>query len=190
MYREKRREIRESIQVNEEAINRIDQYIEKVDWEVKENANMAFSLQGLNRYVVSDVVKKYWLNKIYPKEMRDADKSSDFHIHDLDTLGLYCAGWDLYDFLLKGFSGVEGKLESKPPKHFRSTLGQVVNFIFTVTGEVAGAVAFSNFDTLLAPFIRFDGLSYGQVKHLFRSFYLIWLSLPGLDFNALFQILL
>ena len=170
LYREKRREIRESIQVNEEAINRIDQYIEKVDWEVKENANMAFSLQGLNRYVVSDVVKKYWLNKIYPKEMRDADKSSDFHIHDLDTLGLYCAGWDLYDFLLKGFSGVEGKLESKPPKHFRSTLGQVVNFIFTVTGEVAGAVAFSNFDTLLAPFIRFDGLSYGQVKQSLQEF--------------------
>jgi len=170
LYREKRREIREAIQVNEEAINRVDQYIEKLDWEVKENANMAFSLQGLNRYVVSYVVKKYWLNKIYSKKIRDANKSGDFHIHNLDTLGLYCAGWDLYDFLLKGFGGVSGKIESKPPKHFRSALGQIVNFIFTVTGEVAGAIAFSNFDTLLAPFIRSDGLNYKQVKQSLQEF--------------------
>jgi len=170
LYREKRREIREAIQVNEEAINRVDQYIGKLDWEVKENANMAFSLQGLNRYVVSYVVKKYWLNKIYSKKIRDANESGDFHVHNLDTLGLYCAGWDLYDFLLKGFSGVPGKIESKPPKHFRSTLGQIVNFIFTVTGEVAGAVAFSNFDTLLAPFIRFDGLNYRQIKQSLQEF--------------------
>ena len=170
LYREKRREIREAVQVREEAVDRVDQYLGKLDWEVKENANMAFSLQGLNRYGVSYIVKKYWLNKIYPREIREAVKSGDFHIHNLDTLGPYCAGWDLYDFLLKGFSGVSGKLESKPPKHFRSALIQVVNFIFTVTGEVAGAVAFSNFDTLLAPFIRYDGLDYKEVKQSIQEF--------------------
>ena len=170
LYREKRREIRESVMVREEAVDRVDQYLEKLDWEVKENANMAFSLQGLNRYGVSYIVKKYWLNKIYPKEIREAVKSGDFHIHNLDTLGPYCCGWDLYDFLLKGFSGVSGKVESKPPKHFRSALGQAVNFIFTITGEVAGAVAFSNFDTLLAPFIRYDGLDYKQVKQCLQEF--------------------
>ncbi len=170
LYREKRREIREAVQVREEAVDRVDQYLEKLDWEVKENANMAFSLQGLNRYGVSYIVKKYWLNKIYPREIREAVKSGDFHIHNLDTLGPYCAGWDLYDFLLKGFSGVSGKLESRPPKHFRSALIQVVNFIFTITGEVAGAVAFSNFDTLLAPFIRYDGLDYKEVKQSLQEF--------------------
>jgi len=170
LYREKRREIREAVQAREEAVDRVDQYLGKLDWEVKENANMAFSLQGLNRYGVSYIVKKYWLNKIYPREIREAVKSGDFHIHNLDTLGPYCAGWDLYDFLLKGFSGVSGKVESKPPKHFRSALGQVVNFIFTITGEVAGAVAFSNFDTLLAPFIRYDGLDYKQVKQGLQEF--------------------
>lgn len=170
LYREKRREIREAVRVSEEAVDRVDQYLGKLDWEVKENANMAFSLQGLNRYGVSYIVKKYWLNKIYPKEIREAVKSGDFHIHNLDTLGPYCAGWDLYDFLLKGFSGVSGKVESKPPKHFRSALGQAVNFIFTITGEVAGAVAFSNFDTLLSPFIRYDNLDYEQVKQSLQEF--------------------
>jgi ribonucleoside-triphosphate reductase len=170
LYREKRREIREAVQVSEEAVDRVDQYLEKLDWEVKENANMAFSLQGLNRYGVSYIVKKYWLNKIYSKDIREAVKSGDFHIHNLDTLGPYCCGWDLYDFLLKGFSGVSGKVESKPPKHLRSALGQAVNFIFTITGEVAGAVAFSNFDTLLAPFIRYDGLDYKQVKQCLQEF--------------------
>ncbi len=96
--------------------------MEKLDWEVQENANMAFSLQGLNHYGVSYIVKKYWLNKIYPKEIREANESGDFHIHNLDTLGPYCAGWDLYDLLLKGFGGVPGKIESKPAKHFQGNL--------------------------------------------------------------------
>ena len=170
LYREKRREIREAVSVSEQAVDRIDEYLEKSDWEVNENANMAFSLQGLNRYGVNYIVKKYWLNKIYTEEIRQANQSGDYHIHDLDTLGLYCAGWDLYDFLLKGFGGVSGKIESSPPKHFRSALGQIVNFIFTITGEVAGAVAFSNFDTLLAPFIRYDNLNYQQVKQCMQEF--------------------
>ncbi|MCX6759320.1 MAG: ribonucleoside triphosphate reductase [Candidatus Nealsonbacteria bacterium] len=170
IYREQRRRIREAITISEEAVERMDQYLEKLDWEVQENANMAFSLQGLNHYSVSYIVKKYWLNKIYPKEIREANESGDFHLHNLDTLGVYCAGWDLYDLLLKGFSGVPGKVESKPPKHFHSALGQVVNFIFTIQGEVAGAVAFSNFDTLLAPFIRYDNLNYQQVKQALQEF--------------------
>jgi len=170
LYREQRRKIREAITISEEAVEKIDQYLERLDWEVQENANMAFSLQGLNHYGISHIVKKYWLNKIYPQEIREANESGDFHLHNLDTLGPYCAGWDLYDFLLKGFRGVLGKVESRPPKHFHSALSQVVNFIFTVQGEVAGAVAFSNFDTLLAPFIRYDNLNYQQVKQALQEF--------------------
>ncbi|MBU1045776.1 hypothetical protein KJ616_01480 [Patescibacteria group bacterium] len=170
LYREQRRITREAVAASEEAVDRVDQYLGKLDWEVRENANMTFSLQGLNHYGVSYIVKKYWLNKIYPKEIRQAVEHNDFHIHNLDTLGLYCAGWDLYDLLLRGFGGAPGKVESKPPKHFRAVLGQVVNFLYTVQGEIAGAVAFSNFDTLLAPFIRYDNLNYEQVKQSLQEF--------------------
>ena len=170
LYREQRRKIREAVTISEETVERMDQYLEKLDWEVQENANMAFSLQGLNHYAVSQIVKKYWLNKIYPKEVREANESGDFHVHNLDTLGPYCAGWDLYDLLLKGFGGVSGKVETKPAKHLRAILGQAVNFLYTLQGEVAGAVAFSNFDTLLAPFIRYDGLNYQQVKQALQEF--------------------
>ncbi len=170
LYREQRRRIRETAVATDEAVDKVDQYLEKLDWEVQENANMAFSLQGLNHYGVSYIVKRYWLNKIYPKEIREANESGDFHLHNLDSLAPYCSGWDLYDLLKKGFGGVAGKLESKPPKHFRSVLGQAVNFIYTLSGEVAGAVSFSNFDTLVAPFIRYDNLSYPQVKQAMQEF--------------------
>jgi len=170
LYREQRRRIREAVTVSEETVERMDQYLGRLDWEVQENANMAFSLQGLNHYAVSQIVKKYWLNKIYPQEIREANESGDFHIHNLDTLGPYCAGWDLYDLLLKGFGGVPGKVETKPAKHFRAILGQAVNFLYTLQGEVAGAVAFSNFDTLLAPFIRYDNLNYQQTKQALQEF--------------------
>jgi ribonucleoside-triphosphate reductase len=170
LYREQRRRIREAAVASDEAMERVDQYLEKMDWEVQENANMAFSLQGLNHYAVSYIVKKYWLNKVYPKEIREANESGDFHLHNLDTLAPYCSGWDLYDFLRKGFGGTPGKLESKAPKHFRTVLGQIVNFIYTLAGEVAGAVSFSNFDTLIAPFIYYDGLNYHQVKQAMQEF--------------------
>jgi len=170
LYREQRRRIREQEIVSEEAVDRIDNYLEKLDWEVRENSNMTFSLQGMNHYGVSYIVKKYWLNKIYPKEVREANEKGLFHLHNLDTLACYCVGWDLYDLLLKGFGGVSGKIESKPPKHFRSALGQVVNFMYTLQGEAAGAVSFSNFDTLLAPFIRYDNLSYNQVEQAIQEF--------------------
>ncbi len=170
LYREQRRRIREAMTASEEAVERVDQYLEKIDWEVKENANMAFSLQGFNHYGVSYIIKKYWLNKIYPKEIREAYESGDLHIHNLDTLACYCMGWDLYDLLLKGFGGVSGKVESRPPNHLRTALGQIVNFLYTLQGECAGAVSFSNFDTLLAPFIRYDNLNYQQTKQALQEF--------------------
>jgi ribonucleoside-triphosphate reductase (formate) len=170
LYREQRRAIREAAKVSDESSEKIDSYLKEIDWQVKENANMTFSLQGLNQYVGSYISKKYWLNKIYPKEIRDAAASEDFHIHNLELLAPYCAGWDLYDFLMKGFGGVPGKIECRAPKHFRTALGQLVNVLFTLQGETAGANAVSNFDTLLAPFIRYDNLNYKQVKQAMQEF--------------------
>ncbi len=148
----------------------IEGYLSKLDWRVKENSNMTFSLQGLNNHVASAVSSHYWLHKIYPPEVRNAHLSKDFHIHDLQLLSAYCTGWDLRDLLLLGFGGVSGKIESAPPKHLRSALGQAVNFLYTLQGEVAGAVAFSNFDTYLAPFIRYGGLTYPEVKQCMQEF--------------------
>lgn len=170
LYREQRRRIREAETSIDEAVDMVDQYIEETDWQVKENANMAYSLQGLNHYIVSNVAKKYWLSKIYPREIRQAADNGDFHIHNLDFLGCYCQGWDLYDLLLKGFGGVNGKIESKPAKHLRTALGQLVNFFYTLQGEAAGAEAVSNLDTLMAPFIRYDNLNYLQVKQAMQEF--------------------
>jgi ribonucleoside-triphosphate reductase len=170
LYRAQRRSIREAVDIFEAGVDRLDQYLEKLDWEVQENANMAFSLQGLNHYGVSYLIKKYWLTKIYPQAIKEADMSGDFHIHNLDTLAPYCCGWDLYDLLQKGFGGVAGKVETKPAKHFRTALGQLVNFFYTLQGESAGAQAVSNFDTLLAPFIRYDNLNYQQVKQALQEF--------------------
>jgi ribonucleoside-triphosphate reductase len=155
---------------SDESSEKVDSYLKELDWQVAENANMTFSLQGLNQYVGSYISKKYWLNKIYPKEIRDAGANEDFHIHNLELLAPYCAGWDLYDFLIKGFGGVSGKIECMPPKHLRTALGQLVNVLYTLQGETAGANAVSNFDTLLAPFIRYDGLNYKQVKQCVQEF--------------------
>ncbi len=170
IYREKRREIREAVSELDDSTKLIENYIDEIDWQVKENANMTYSLQGLNQYTTSHISKKYWLNKIYPEKIRQAAKNQDFHIHDLNILATYCCGWDLQDILLRGFGGVPSKVESKPPKHLRPALGQIVNFFFTLQGESAGAQAMSNFDTFLAPFIRKDGLSYKQVKQSVQEF--------------------
>ncbi len=170
LYREQRRRIRESSFVLDESSKAVDKYLDELDWQIKENANMTYSLQGLTQYVNSYVSKKYWLNKIYPKEIREAAINEDFHIHNLDSISTYCSGWDLYDLLLRGFGGVNGKLESRPPKRFRVALGQLVNFFFTLQGESAGAQAISNFDTLLAPFIKYDNLNYRQVKQSMQEF--------------------
>ncbi len=148
----------------------IDSYLERLDWKVQENSNMAYSLQGLNNYISSEVSKSYWLNKIYTPEVRHAHQNGDLHIHDLGLLSVYCVGWDLHDLLEIGFSGAPGKAESAPARHFRSALGQIVNFFYTLQGEAAGAQAFSSFDTLLAPFIRYDGLEYNEVKQALQEF--------------------
>ena len=148
----------------------IDGYLENSDWRIKENANMAYSLQGLNTHISSIIISQYWINKIYPSSLAEAHKNGDLHVHDLNTLGAYCVGWDLQDLLLSGFTGVRGKIESKPPKHFRTALGQIVNYIYTLQGETAGAQAFSNFDTYLAPFIRYDNLGYEEVKQAMQEF--------------------
>ena len=148
----------------------VEGYVNMNDWMVKENSNMSYSLQGLNFYISSAVVSNYWLNKIYPDEIKEAHSEGDFHLHDLGTLGAYCVGWDLRDLLISGFGHVRGKIASRPAKHFRAALGQLVNFFYTLQGEAAGAQAFSNFDTYLAPFIRHDGLSKNEVKQALQEF--------------------
>ncbi len=168
IYREQHAGIREI--TSRANVDLVDQYLEKIDWQVNENSNMSFSLQGLNNYVSSEISKIYWLVKIYPPEIRQAHLNGDFHIHDLNLLSVYCVGWDLFDLLVEGFKGAPGKIESKPAKHLHSALGQVVNFFYTLQGEAAGAQAFSNFDTLLAPFIRYDRLSYKEVKQALQEF--------------------
>jgi len=168
IYREQHNQIRK-IAIKEN-VGLMESYIRRMDWKVKENSNMSYSLQGLNNYISSDITAEYWLNKIYPPPVREAHYSGDLHLHDLSLLSVYCVGWDLQDLLLEGFKGVAGKVESSPPKHFRSALGQIVNFFYTLQGEAAGAQAMSNFDTLLAPFIWKDGLNYKEVKQALQEF--------------------
>ncbi|HOJ01340.1 MAG TPA: ribonucleoside triphosphate reductase [Anaerolineaceae bacterium] len=168
LYRNQHKQLRDIANAVNNGL--IDDYLNKSDWQVRENSNMSYSLQGLHNYISSEVSKNYWLHKIYPEPIRMAHTTGDFHIHDLNILSVYCVGWDLFDLLLEGFTGVAGKISSKPPKHFRSALGQVVNFFYTLQGEAAGAQAFSNFDTLLAPFIRHDKLGYREVKQALQEF--------------------
>lgn len=151
-------------------LNVIDKYLSLQDWQVRENSNMNYSLQGMNNHIVSMATTTYWLEKIYPREIRQAHLQGDFHIHDLNLLAPYCCGWDLRDLLKRGFGGVEQKIESKPAKHFRVALMQIVNFFYTLQGEAAGAQAFSNFDTFLAPFIAYDKLSYSDVVQCMQEF--------------------
>jgi ribonucleoside-triphosphate reductase (formate) len=167
VYRDQHARIREIVSKSNSKI--VDEYLEKTDWQVNENSNMSFSLQGLNNYISSGISKIYWLNKIYPEAIKEAHVNGDFHIHDLGIISVYCVGWDLLDLLTTGFTGAPGKVESKPAKHFRSALGQIVNFFYTLQGEAAGAQAFSNFDTLLSPFIRYDRLSYEEVKQALQE---------------------
>ncbi len=169
LYRKSHEELR-NVKGLFDTIEVVDDYIGLNDWMVKENSNMGFSLQGLNNYIATKIINNYWVRRVYPEAIRQAHEASDLHIHDLGTLGAYCVGWDLKDVLLTGFKGVAGKVASKPPKHFRTALGQLVNFFYTLQGETAGAQAFSNFDTLLAPFVRYDDLDYKEVKQAMQEF--------------------
>ncbi|MCD6526486.1 MAG: ribonucleoside triphosphate reductase [Desulfuromonas sp.] len=170
IYRRQHEQLRETKSFMQQSIDAIDSYLTQEDWRVKENANMGYSLQGLNNHIASNITSNYWLNKIYPQQISQAHKNGDFHIHDLGMLSVYCCGWDLKDLLLKGFTGAYGKVQSAAPKHFRTAMGQAVNFFYTLQGEAAGAQAFASFDTLLAPFIRYDNLSYAEVRQSMQEF--------------------
>jgi len=170
LYRKQHQDMRELAALISSA-DMVDRYLEIEDWRVKENSNMSYSLQGLNNYLSSTVIAKYWISRIYPSSIAKAHFLGDMHIHDLGVLGPYCVGWDISDLLLSGFGGVPSKIESKPAKHFRTALGQVVNFFYTLQGEAAGAQAFSNFDTYLAPFIRHDHLSQKEVEQSLQEFF-------------------
>ncbi|MDR3358434.1 MAG: ribonucleoside triphosphate reductase [Desulfovibrio sp.] len=168
LYREQRAQLRRI--KTRATTDLMDGYLNKMDWRVRENSNMGFSLQGLNNYISSDITSEYWLNRIYTPAIRHAHTEGDFHLHDLNLLSVYCVGWDLADLLRQGFKGVAGNVESAPPRHFRSALGQLVNFFYTLQGEAAGAQAVSSFDTLLAPFIRHDKLCFKEVKQALQEF--------------------
>ncbi|MDH5795270.1 MAG: ribonucleoside triphosphate reductase [Candidatus Bathyarchaeota archaeon] len=170
LYRKQHQDLREFAALLSSS-DLVEQYMNLEDWYVRENSNMSYSLQGLNNYLTTKVIAKFWTSRIYPPNIGDAHDSGDVHIHDLGVLGPYCVGWDLRDLLLSGFGGVAGKIESRPARHLRTALGQVVNFFYTLQGEAAGAQAFSNFDTYLAPFIRYDQLSFETTKQALQEFF-------------------
>ena len=169
IYRKQHDDLRQMSKLID-SINAVESYINISDWQVKENSNMDYSLQGLNNYLSTKVISDYWIKKIYPPEIKEAHEKRQLHIHDLNTLGPYCVGWDLQSLLQTGFRGGPGKIVAAPPKHLDTALGQIVNFIYTLQGEAAGAQAFSNFDTLLAPFIYYDKLDYKQTRAAIEKF--------------------
>jgi len=169
-YRLQHEDIRQNKKSFVDAQKLVLEYVGREDWRVNENANMDFSLQGLNNHVIAEVTKGFWLHQIYPPEVRDAHNGGDFHLHDLGLLAPYCCGWSFEDLLKLGFRGVPGKVASAPPRHFRTALGQLVNFFYTLQGEAAGAQAVSSFDTYLAPFVRHDNLSYREVRQGMQEF--------------------
>lgn len=169
-YRYKRTIVREGASNILDAKEIYNNYMNKSDWEVYENANMRYSLQGFNNRIVSAISEKIWLEDIYPERVSIPHNEGRYHIHDLGLISTYCCGWDMEDLLKNGFGGVEGKPNFAPPKHFKSVLGQLVNFIYTLQGEAAGAQAVSSFDTYLAPFVRFDKLDYKEVKQSIQEF--------------------
>ncbi len=170
LYREKRKGAREANALIGATIDMFSSYLSDTDWNTRENANTQRSVNGLNNYIREAFTKKYWLHEIYPAEVRDAHLSGDCHIHDLGFFGPYCAGWDLRQLLMLGFGGIPGKVESKPAKHLRSFLGQIVNSTFTTQGETAGAQAWSSFDTYCAPFVRRDDMSFESIKQCLQEF--------------------
>ena len=170
LYREKRRGAREINALIGATIEMFGDYLGDRDWHINENANTQKSVNGLNNYVRETFTKQYWLHEIYPSEVRQAHENGEIHLHDLGFFGPYCAGWDLRQLLTDGFGGVYGKVESKPAKHLRAFLGQIVNSTFTTQGETAGAQAWSSFDTYCAPFIRYDDMTYEQVRQCLQEF--------------------
>ncbi len=155
---------------NIDAIAALEEYLDRSDWRVHANANQGYSLGGMILNMSGKLTAQYWLHRIYPEDVRKAHIDGDFHIHDLDLFAGYCAGWSLRQLLEEGFNGVPGRVESSPPKHFETALGQMVNFLGTLQNEWAGAQAFSSFDTLLAPYVKQDGLTYDEVRQGVQQF--------------------
>ena len=170
LYREKRRIARGDRKTFIDVVSSVNEYLSRADWRVNANANQGYSLGGLILNVSGKVIANYWLSHVYPSEVGQAHRQGSIHIHDLDMLSGYCAGWSLRTLLDEGFNGVPNKIESAPPKHFSTALSQMVNFLGTLQNEWAGAQAFSSADTYLAPFVRIDQLSYKQVKQEMQSF--------------------
>lgn len=164
VYREQHRKLRQDKQNLVDVGLSVNEYLNRTDWRVNANANQGYSLGGLILNVSGKVVANYWLNHVYTPEIGEAHREADFHIHDLDMLSAYCAGWSLRSFLAQGLNGIPGKVDAAPPKHFSSAVGQIVNFLGTLQNEWAGAQAFSSFDTYMAPFVRKDKLSYKELK--------------------------
>jgi anaerobic ribonucleoside-triphosphate reductase len=172
LYRFKRAEMRADNAFVNKINNVIDGYIGKMDWRVKENSNAGYAISGLQAHIAGAIVAEYTLRNIYPKEIGDAHRNADFHLHDLSvgTFAGYCAGWSLRQILEEGFNGVPGKVAAKPSKHFNAALGQIVNFFGTLQNEWAGAQALSSFDTYLAPLVAHDNLDYAHVKQAMQEF--------------------
>lgn len=170
VYREQRGKLRQDHKTLVDVASSVNEYLERADWRVNANANQGYSLGGLILNVSGKIIANYWLSHVYPQAAGEAHRNGDFHIHDLDMLSGYCAGWSLRTLLQEGLNGVPGKVESSPPKHLGSALGQMVNFLGTLQNEWAGAQAFSSMDTYLAPFIRKDKLSYERVRQQIQEF--------------------
>lgn len=169
LYRDLQKNVR-NIKSLIDADELVKSYIELQDWRVNENSNMSYSWQGLNNHISTSVQSNYWLYSIYPKHIAEAHINADLHIHDLGMLANYCCGWSLEEILTRGFTGVPGKISCAPAKHFSTALGQIVNFLYTLQHEAAGAQALSSFDTYLAPFVRYDNLNYDEVKQRIQEF--------------------
>ncbi len=168
-YRSQHARLRNDIRTVVDVESSINEYLDQSDWRVNANANQGWSLGGMILNTSGKVIANYWLNHVYPPEIGAAHRSGAVHIHDLDMLSGYCAGWSLRRLLHEGFNGVPGKVEAKPPRHFSAAIGQIVNFLGTLQNEWAGAQAFSSFDTYMAPFIRTDRLGYAQVKQYIQE---------------------
>ncbi len=168
-YRERHKKLREDRKTVVDVEASINEYLSRQDWRVNANANQGYSLGGLILNVSGKVVANYWLNHVYPPELGEAHRDGSIHIHDLDMLAGYCAGWSLRTLLHEGLNGVPGKVEAGPPKHMSSAVGQIVNFLGTLQNEWAGAQAFSSFDTYMAPFIRKDAMTYEQVRQCIQE---------------------
>ncbi len=170
IYREQHTKLREDRKTLIDVFSSVNEYLDRMDWRINANANQGYSLGGLILNVSGKVIANYWLNHVYSPEAGDAHRNADIHIHDLDMLSGYCAGWSLRRLLEEGFNGVPGKVEASPPKHLSSAVGQMVNFLGTLQNEWAGAQAFSSFDTYLAPFVRVDRLTYDDVIQQVQEF--------------------